>query len=130
VLLDELWEDTDGDRVLEASDGGVLPQVLASGYGEALDLESQTVTPAKGAMWNAMLAWTEDRPQWSAGEVGGVSFSSHPNSGNGVHNPHLLEALLLASIGHVRDTYGARTSPGFDPKPRLGSDSVSPPGPK
>ncbi|MGD2122182.1 MAG: cytochrome c3 family protein, partial [Gemmatimonadota bacterium] len=130
VLLDQLWEDSDGDRVLEASDGGVLPQVLDLGHGEDLDLEDPTVTPAKGAMWNAMLAWTDDRPQWSDGEINGIPFSSHPNSGNGVHNPHLLEALLLASIGHVRDTYGARPSPGFDLTPRLGSESNFRPDPK
>jgi hypothetical protein len=59
-----------------------------------------------------MLAWTDDRPHWSDGEVGGKHFSSHPNSGNGVHNPHLLEALLLASIGEVRRYYDLQTSPG------------------
>ena len=85
------------------------------------------MNPAKGAMWNAMLAWTTDRPQWSDGEVGGVHFSSHPNSGNGAHNPHLLEALLLASIGDVRSAYGAQPSPGFDPTPQLvGEEFPSP----
>jgi predicted CXXCH cytochrome family protein len=127
TLLDELWEDVDGDRILESSDGGVLPQVIALGFGADLDPDDPTLTPAKGAMWNAMLAWTDDRPQWSDGEVGGASFSSHPNSGNGVHNPHLLEALLLASIGHVRDTYGARPSPAFDPTPHLAGGPASGP---
>jgi hypothetical protein len=118
-LLDELWADTDGDHVIEATDSGLLPQVIALGFESDLNPEDETMTPAKGAMWNAMLAWTDDRVQWSDGEVAGAHFSSHPNSGNGVHNPHLLEALLLASIGHVRDSYGAEPSPGFDPTPHL-----------
>jgi hypothetical protein len=105
VLLDELWADTDGDRVLEETDGGVLPQVITAGFESDLDPTDGAMNPAKGALWNAMLAWTDDRPQWSGGEVAGGSFSSHPNSGNGVHNPHLLEALLLASIGEVRSHY-------------------------
>jgi predicted CXXCH cytochrome family protein len=108
LLLDELWSDSDHDGILESTDGGLLPRVLAKGYSEDLNPSSPTVTPAKGAIWNAMLAWTDDRPQWSDGRVGGVDFSSHPNSGNGVHNPHLLEALLLASIGDVREAYDLR----------------------
>jgi hypothetical protein len=119
VLLDELWEDTDGDHVMEAGDGGLLPQIIDLGFEADLDPDDSAMTPAKGALWNAMLAWTADRPQWSNGEVAGAHFSSHPNSGNGVHNPHLLEALLLASIGDVRASYGARPSPGFDPAPQL-----------
>ena len=105
VLLDELWEDTDGDRSLEATDGGLLPRVLVVAPSD-LDPSTSTMTPAKGAVWNAMLAWTDDRPHWSDARVRGEPFSSHPNSGNGAHNPHLLEALLLASIGDVREAYG------------------------
>lgn len=106
LLLDQLWTDTNGNRVLEATDGGLLPQLLARGLEAELNPASPTVTPAKGAIWNAMLAWTEDRPHWGSGQVNGVAFSSHRSSGNGVHNPHLLEALLLASIGDVRRSYG------------------------
>lgn len=127
TLLDELWADTDGDHVMEAADGGLLPQVIALGFESDLDPEDDTMTPAKGALWNAMLAWTDDRTQWSDGEVAGAHFSSHPNSGNGVHNPHLLEALLLASIGHVRNVYGAQPNPGFDPTPQLAGDAISGP---
>jgi hypothetical protein len=116
-LLDQLWEDSDNDHVMEASDGGVLPQVIAKGLEAELDPDDPTVNPAKGAMWNAMLAWTDDRAQWSDGEVFGKHFSSHPNSGNGVHNPHLLEALLLANIGEVRRFYDlpAGAGPGTTP---------------
>lgn len=106
VLLDELWEDSNRNHILEETDGGLLPQVLAAGFRSDLNPGTSDMTPAKGAMWNAMLAWTDDRPHWSEGTVVGEGFSSHPNSGNGVHNPHLLEKLLLASIGEVRRTYG------------------------
>lgn len=126
-LLDLLWADTDEDHVMEATDGGILPEVIAMGFESDLDPDSPEVTPAKGALWNGMLAWTDDRSHWSDGEVAGAHFSSHPNSGNGVHNPHFLEALLLASIGHVRDAYGVAPSPPFDPNPQLtGSSSNDP----
>jgi len=105
-LLDQLWADTDGDHVLEGTDGGLLPQLVARGDASELDPDTPAVTPAKGAMWNAMLAWTDDRAHWSDGEVDGKHFSAHPNGGNGVHNPHLLKALLLANIGEVRSYYG------------------------
>ncbi len=108
LLLDQLWVDSDHDHNLEQTDGGLLPQVLAAGFGAELNPASPVMTPAKGALWNAMLAWTDDRPYWSDAAVGGAHFGSHPNSGNGVHNPHLLEALLLASIGDVRSAYGIR----------------------
>ena len=127
TLLDELWADSDGDHVLEATDGGVLPQVIAKGFVADLDPDDPTMTPAKGAMWNAMLAWTDDRTHWSEGEVAGSHFSSHPNSGNGVHNPHLLEALLLASIGEVRSYYGLQASPGLGPEQRECGEPSSPP---
>lgn len=107
-LLDQLWVDSNKNRVMDITDAGLLPQVLAKGYWDDLNPNSSRMTPAKGALWNAMLAWTDDRPHWSAAEVGGFPFSSHPSSGNGVHNPHLLEALLLASIGEVRSAYGLR----------------------
>lgn len=125
VLLDELWSDIDGDHVLEASDGGLLPQVIAMGFEADLDPDNSNLTPAKGAMWNAMLAWTDDRDHWSEGEVAGGEFSSHPNSGNGVHNPHLLEALLLASIGDVRRSYGLQPSPDFDATPQITGRSAT-----
>jgi predicted CXXCH cytochrome family protein len=114
ALLDQLWLDTDGDHVMEATDGGLLPRVIGKGFESDLDPTDPTINPAKGALWNAMLAWTHDRPQWSDGEVAGGHFSSHPNSGNGVHNPHLLEALLLASLKDVRDSYGLQPASGED----------------
>ena len=49
------------------------------------------------------------------GDPDTVSFSGHPASGNGVHNPPLIEALLKASIQHAIDFYGIPApAPGFD----------------
>jgi len=124
-LLDQLWADTDGDHVLEGTDGGLLPQLVARGDAAELDPEDSDVTPAKGAMWNAMLAWTDERAEWSEGEVDGKAFSAHPNSGNGVHNPHLLKALLLASIGEVRSYYGLPAAAPPEGLPAQGLDEGS-----
>ena len=109
-FLDELWLDTDGDRVLEPSDGGVLPQVVAQGDIAALDVRDQLVSVAEGALWNAQLAFTDDRPQFGDGTVFGIVFTAHQGSGGGVHNPFLLEALLTASIDAVIATYGVTPS--------------------
>jgi hypothetical protein len=37
-------------------------------------------------------------------------------SGNGVHNPFLLKALLLSSIDALQTTYGLPAPPNFDPR--------------
>ncbi len=58
-------------------------------------------------MWNAQIAHTDGRPYFAdavvyeglAGDDNeGIHWSSHKASGNGVHNPDFLEALLEASI--------------------------------
>lgn len=107
-LLDDLWTDTDGDAVLETGDGGVLPRVLAQEGTAELDPFDNRFTTAEGALWNGQVAWTDQRPHWGSGRIEGLdgSFSSHKGSGEGVHNPFLLEALLRASISAVRDAYG------------------------
>jgi hypothetical protein len=43
----------------------------------------------------------------------GGAFAAHLSAGNGVHNPFLLEALLISSINAVKATYGL-ASPPFD----------------
>lgn len=108
-LLDDLWQD-DGDDVLETTDGGLLPQVLAMDPGE-LDPFDTRFTTAEGALWNAQVAWTKQRPHWGQGRIEGQSdsFSSHKGSGEGVHNPFLLEALLTSSIRAVEEEYGLQS---------------------
>ena len=60
---------------------------------------------AKGTLWNAALAATGDRQQFLSGRVLGKSWAAHMASGNGVHNPFLLEALLTSSIAALHTTY-------------------------
>jgi predicted CXXCH cytochrome family protein len=110
--LDALWEDSDGDAVLETTDGGLLPQVLAQdladGTVDEINPFDQTFTVAEGALWNAQIAYTSERPHWGDGEIEGLdgSFGAHKGSGDGVHNPFLTEALLDASADAVADEYG------------------------
>lgn len=123
-LLDELWFDTDGDHVMDATDAGLLPQVVAQGDTSQINVEDDVVTVAEGALWNAMLAYTSDRTWWGDGEAFGIHFSAHKASGNGVHNPFFLDAVLNASIQAVIDEYGVTPSANFDGQVR----STVPPG--
>lgn len=111
-LLDELWEDTDEDAVLETTDGGLLPQVLAQEGPSEIDVFDTQFTTAEGALWNAQISYTNQRPHWGNGTVEGQedSFGSHKGSGEGVHNPFLIEALLTASINTLEDTYSVSAS--------------------
>ncbi|UCC84393.1 MAG: hypothetical protein JSW46_05535 [Gemmatimonadota bacterium] len=103
--LDSLWTDSDGDHVIDASDRGLLPGVVALGDPFELDVTDDVVTVAEGALWNAQLAHTSDRPHFGDGEAFGMTFSSSPSGGNGIHHPALLRALLQASIEAMLATY-------------------------
>ena len=108
-LLDQIWTDVDSNNVIDATDGGLLPQMVARGTAAdsaALDFTSTTTTVAKGTLWNAALAATNERQNFLGGKVYGVTFSTHMASGNGVHNPFLLEALLTSSISALKQAYG------------------------
>jgi hypothetical protein len=71
-----------------------------------LSFQNNVTTVAKGTLWNAALAATEDRPYFLSGKMFGNTFSTHMASGNGVHNPFLLKALLTSSIATMHTTYG------------------------
>lgn len=121
-LLDELWTDTDEDHRLETSDGGLLPQVLAQQGADEINPFDSRFTTAEGAMWNAQVSYTHDRPHWGSGTIeghGDEHFGSHKGSGEGVHNPFLIEALLRESIRAVEDQYGVSASASLDLSPRL-----------
>lgn len=111
-LLDQLWFDTDGDGTMDAypTDAGLLAKLVANAATKAdsdqINLSNQILTTAEGAIWNAQLAYTKGRPFWASGRAFGRSFSAHYSSGEGVHNPFLLEALLIASINAVTKDYG------------------------
>jgi len=109
-LLKELWNDTDRDHLLETSDAGLLPQVLAAKGGKEFDRSDTLFTFAEGALWNAEVAATDSTTWFSDGEVvvaprDTVHFSSHRTSANGVHNPWYLEALLKATIQATANYY-------------------------
>ena len=112
--MDQLWFDTDGNGVIDVTDAGLLPQVVAQGDATQFNMSDADVEVAEGAVWNAMLAHTSERDFWANGRALGQSFSAHKSSGEGVHNPPLLEALLTSSIQAVIDGYGLVPSPGPD----------------
>jgi predicted CXXCH cytochrome family protein len=134
LLTDVLWAD-DGDGVMETSDLGLLPKVLANaiaaGNRNEMNLYDTRLTTAEGAIWNAQLASTHQRGYWlnfvisgqntctTAGcTTGGGANTGHYSSGEGVHNPFLLEALLLGSIEAVKAQY-AVSAPPYDGARRM-----------
>jgi hypothetical protein len=114
-LLDSLWFDVDNNSQIDATDGGLLPRVVALGDTLQLDVRDDSVTVPEGALWNAQLAFTFERPYFGNGEVFGIHFSASKTSGNGVHNPILLEPLLLASLHALNDYLDAMPGPASDP---------------
>lgn len=122
-LTDQLWYDSNGNGVMETTDAGLLPKVLAQaiaqGKRNVMNLYDRTFTVAEGAIWNAQLAFTHDREYWASFKIAGQNSCSaanctagdslntaHKSSGEGVHNPFLLDALLTATIEAVQQTYG------------------------
>lgn len=116
-LLNQLWNDTNANATIDATDTGVLPAMVARGTAAdsaALNFGSNVTTTAKGALWNAALAATDDKAYFLGGKVYGRTFATHMASGNGVHNPFLLQALLSSSIDAVRTEYGLPAPPSYD----------------
>jgi hypothetical protein len=128
TLTDLPWNDVDDDDIMESTDTGLLPQVLAQAIAAndltEINLCDNVLTPADGAIWNAQLARTNERPRWSsfvvAGQnscatagctTSGSSNTSRKAGGEGVHNPFKLEALLLASIDYLQTFYGLPSPP-------------------
>ncbi len=131
---DLLWFDTDNDSVIDPTDSGVLPQILAksiaAGDSNQINLYDAVFTPAEGAIWNAQLAFTHQRAHWSSFRIAGQwsdsrgpacdtlpncavgsGNSAHKSSGEGVHNPFLLQALLSSSISYLIQYYGLPAPP-------------------
>jgi predicted CXXCH cytochrome family protein len=117
--LDQMWADTNKNGVIDSIEPGLLPQLVARALRSppdtvavnALNFGSTVTTVAKGALFNAALAATSDRKQFLSGTVLGKGFATHMASGNGVHNPFLLEALLCSSISALESTYGLSGTP-------------------
>ncbi|HEY6108376.1 MAG TPA: hypothetical protein VIV56_05655, partial [Gemmatimonadales bacterium] len=116
-LLNQLWNDTNANDTIDATDTGLLPAMVARGTAAdsaALNFGTTVTTTAKGALFNAALAATEDKAYFLGGTVYGRGFATHMASGNGVHNPFLLQALLAASIDAVRTEYALPAPPNYD----------------
>ena len=122
--LDQIWTDnpsagTVGTIDSAGIDGGLIPQLVARALRPGataadtaeISFRNNVTSVAKGALWNAALAATEDRPQFLSGRLMGNTFSTHAASGNGVHNPFLLKALLTSSIAALHTTYGLPAPP-------------------
>ena len=134
-LTDQLWYDSNGDGVLDTTDAGLLPKALAkaiaAGNLNLINTYDTTLTPAEGAIWNAQLAATDDRPFWFSFTVQGQNNGTkanrgHMSSGNGVHNPFLLEALLTETIKAMETQYNVSPSAPID----LTTHMAPPPGVK
>jgi len=82
-----------------------------------INFRNNITTVAKGTLWNAALAATEDRPIFLNGRLLGNTFSTHMASGNGVHNPFLLKALLISSISALHTIYALPSPPIAPPLP-------------
>ena len=118
-LLDQIWTDNNANGIIDSTDVGLIPQLVARAMRPsataadtaAIFFGNNITTVAKGTLWNAALAATEDRPYFLSGKVLNRTFATHMASGNGVHNPFLLEALLTSSIASLHSTYGLPSPP-------------------
>ncbi len=112
-LLAQIWVDLNGDAHIDPAptDAGLLAEVIASAGAGELDASDSVITYAEGVLFNAQLAATDETPRfWDTHVVVApddtVNITAHAASGNGVHNPPFLEALLRASITAGADHYG------------------------
>jgi predicted CXXCH cytochrome family protein len=132
-LLDQIWLDSNGNGVIDSAgiDTGLLPTLVARAMRSppdtaavnALNFGSTVTTVAKGTLFNAALAATDDRAYFLGGKVLGKGWAAHMSSGNGVHNPFLLEALLTSSIAALHTSYGLAP-----PRLNLQVQATPPPG--
>ncbi|NIR44766.1 MAG: hypothetical protein GWN99_10710 [Gemmatimonadetes bacterium] len=127
VLLDQLWVDSDDDNVVDPTDAGLIPMVVARAFSNAADTldfdnRDDVITVAEGVFWNAQIAHTSERDYFAgaifyeglAGEdeseppdgiPDGIEYDTHKTSGGGVHNPDFVKQLLEASIQALIDRY-------------------------
>ena len=127
--LDQIWTDnptlgTVGTIDSAGIDGGLVPQLVTRAMrpgataadSAPINFRTNVTTVAKGTLWNAALAATEERRIFLSGKVLGNTFSTHMASGNGVHNPFLLKALLVSSIAVMHSEYGLPSPPVRSPE--------------
>ncbi len=108
LLENTLWTDTDGDLVLDESDGGVLAAVLRQ--------RPTTVTPATDSTHFCCTSATKDNSLSVAegalfnARMLGANLYGHNDGSYGIHNPALYEGLLAGSITAVRTRYNIPAS--------------------
>jgi predicted CXXCH cytochrome family protein len=120
-LLDQIWVDVNANGTVDSAgvDTGLMPQLVTRAMrpgataadSTPISFKNNITSTAKGTLWNAALAATEDRPYFLNGRMLGNGFSTHMASGNGVHNPFMLKALLTASIAAMHTDYGLPAPP-------------------
>jgi predicted CXXCH cytochrome family protein len=98
LLSDLLWDDTDGDKTIDAFpiDQGYLPRVKASAPAD-LNPSDQTVTAADGSEFNTRMC--------------GENRADHPDGSKGTHNKFLCVALLSQSASYLKSIYAFLPSP-------------------
>jgi predicted CXXCH cytochrome family protein len=97
VLLNQIWVDTDGDKVVDsATDGGYLAQVPTA----AFNTTDNSISVAEGALYNVQL--------WRSGPG---KVASHPDNSYGTHNPFLAQRQLAVSISALQTTYNLPAPP-------------------
>jgi predicted CXXCH cytochrome family protein len=97
-LVDQLWTDLNASGSIQASptDGGLLATLKLTRPTEWSTTDNK-ITPAEGAEFNARLC----------GEVG----QGNTDNSQGVHNPFLCEALLIATISEIHTFYALPAPP-------------------
>lgn len=128
-MLDQIWTDQNANGIVDTTDPGLVPQMLARALRPGataadtaeINFSTNVTTVVKGTLYNAALAATDDRQYFLSGKLLGRTFATHMASGNGVHNPFLLEALLTASIQAMHTTYAL-------PAPPVRMTATPPPG--
>jgi len=119
--LDQIWVDVNANATVDSAgiDTGLMPQMVARAMRPGataadtaeINFRTNVTTVAKGTMWNAALAATENRRYFLSGRMLGTGFSAHAAAGNGVHNPFMLKALLTSSIAVMHSAYGLPAPP-------------------
>ena len=98
--MDILWIDLNHDTVLDITDGGLLPQVLAQ--------HPSTTVPATDSAWYCCTSRAAKDNSLSIAEGAlfnarmlGEDLYGHNDGSKGVHNPALYKGLIAGSINAV-----------------------------
>jgi predicted CXXCH cytochrome family protein len=121
-LLLAMWDDVNGDGILNTdvppADTGLLVRIMTAHGAGVINFDDTVHTVAEGLLFNSQIAWTEDTPWFADGNIvvgtDTVHFSSHPTSGQGVHNPTFLDAIMRASLAMGASFYSVAPPAGVN----------------